>query len=157
MEKCSSTLNLATIDHMKSLSSEYRSLIEDEIERKNLVRHNPKVPFFSSVTENVIEDSKMLGPGYWESNLTSPVRFNSAVNNLFRHQRNNVFLEVGPHSTLAGPLRQICSEAGSTCLHVPTMLRNGQCVESLLSALCQLYQLGIAVDFDTLTQFGNVL
>src|SRR5580700_5016051 len=147
-------LTLAMIDHMKILDAEYRHLIEDEIEKRNLVRHNPSVPFFSSVTDNLIEDSTMLGPAYWELNLTSPVRFNSAVLNLFRHQNNNLFVEIGPHSTLAGPLRQICSEAGSTCLHIPTMLRGSQCVESLLSAFGQLYQHGITVDFKRLIPVG---
>lgn len=142
---------------MKSLGSQYRDLLEDEIQKRNLVRRNPEVPFFSSVTKNVIKDSTSLDPGYWESNLTSPVLFNTAVSNLLRHQKNNIFLEIGPHSTLAGPLRQICSEAGSTCLYVPAMLRNRDCAETLASAFGQLYQQGVPIDFETLVPGGRVL
>jgi SAM-dependent methyltransferase len=142
---------------MKPLALEYISLVQAEIEANNVIRNDPQIPFFSTVTEGVIDRSKMLGPEYWADNLTSPVRFHAAVSKLLSQESRNVFLEIGPHSTLAGPLREICAEARTPCLYIPTMLRSNHCVESLLSAIGQLYQQGIAVKFESLTPVANVL
>lgn len=150
-------LILNTKDHMKSLSALYRDLVEVELKKKNIVQQSQVLPFFSSVTEGVIEMSALLGPDYWEANLNSPVLFSSAVNNVLNHQKISLFLEIGPHSTLAGPLRQICSEVGSTFLYVPTMLRGNDCVESLLSAFGQLYQQGVSIDFQKIHRLGKPL
>lgn len=142
---------------MKSLGTLYRDLVEEELKKKNIVPQPQVLPFFSSVTKGVIEKSALLGPEYWEANLNSPVLFGSAVNNVLCHQHNSLFLEIGPHSTLAGPLRQICSEAGSSFLYVPTMLRGSECVESLLSAFGQLFQQGVSIDFKKLLPLGKFL
>ena len=151
---------------MASLAKDYRSLVEGEladrcdssipIEEFPTSRHLD-ILFFSSTKGEIFEDSVAMNPEYWQENLTSPVRFNSAVCRLLQRQRNNVFLEIGPHSTLAGPLRQICSEAGLDCLYIPTMIRNKDCAETLLSAWGQLYQQGISFNFEPLTRGGRVL
>ena len=142
---------------MKPLATEYRNLVQAEITAKNIIRNDPHATFFSSVLESTIVSSDMLGPDYWVSNLTSPVRFHAAVGNLLRQQPKNLFLEIGPHSTLAGPLRQICAEFRLPCLYVPTMLRSGRCMENLLSAFGQLCQHGVGVRFESLVKFGKHL
>lgn len=155
-------------DHMESLGRKYRHLLEKELSRSN----DPSVPsenfrssqhqkplFYSSVTDEVIEDSVLVSPAYWQTNLNSPVRFDSAVRRLLQHQRqrNSIFFEIGPHSTLAGPLRQICASLGSECFHIPTMLRNKECTNTLLSAWGQMHQQGIPLKFEHLTPGGIVL
>ncbi|KAF6241032.1 hypothetical protein HO173_000826 [Letharia columbiana] len=152
--------------HMVSLGKEYRRLVEEELARRHdsslhteefsTSRHLDTL-FFSSATGEVIEDSEAVNPEYWQKNLTSLVRFDSAVRRMLQRQRNNVFLEIGPHSTLAGPLRQICSEVGLDCPYIPTMIRNKDCAETLLSAWGQLYQQGIPFSFEPLTRGGSVL
>ena len=142
---------------METLSCKYRHLVEEEFEKQNIILRDPDIPFFSSVTNVVIASGKSLGPRYWESNLTSPVLFNSAVSNALKHRRNSLFLEIGPHSTLAGPIRETATEAGLTCVYIPTMLRTQNCQQTLLSAFGQLYQQGLSVDFQVLAPHGNVL
>ena len=154
------------IDHMVSLGKRYRHLLEEDLANSHKLsissedvctsRHIDTV-FYSSVTGGTIELSVAVKPAYWQSNLTSPVRFDSAMRTLLQHQRNNIFLEVGPHSTLAGPLRQICAELGSECLYIPTMVRNNECADTLLSAWGQLHQQGIPISFERLTHGGSVL
>lgn len=153
-------------DHMASLAKEYRSLVESELAdrcvsslstKECTTRRHLDTLFFSSTTGEVFEDPVAMNAQYWQTNLTSPVLFDSAVRTLLQRQRNNVFLEIGPHSTLAGPLRQICSEAELDCLYIPTMIRNKNCAETLLSAWGQLYQQGISFSFEPLTRGGSVL
>ena len=153
-------------DHMASLAKDYRSLVEGELadscDSSIPIEECPTsrpldILFSSSTTGEIFEDPVAMNPEYWQTNLTSPVQFNSAVRRLLQRQRNNVFLEIGPHSTLAGPLRQICSEVGLDCLYIPTMIRNKDCAETLLSAWGQLYQQGISFSFEHLTRGGSVL
>ena len=151
---------------MVSLGKEYLSLVEAELasgcdsslstEELSTGRHLD-ILFFSSVTGEIVEDSVAVSPEYWQTNLTSPVRFDSAVQRMLQHQRSSVFLEIGPHSTLAGPLRQICSEVGADCLYIPTIFRNKDCVETLLSAWGQLYQHGVPFSFEPFTRGGSTL
>ncbi|KAJ5957961.1 Acyl transferase/acyl hydrolase/lysophospholipase [Penicillium vulpinum] len=143
--------------HMSSMGDKYRKFLEIEIQQQNLVRENPRVKFWSSVTGHIIEDGQELGPKYFQSNLTSQVRFNATIQQILRHQTNNIFLEIGPHSTLAGPLRQICSTQGSVCSYVPTMLRGKNCQASALAALGQLYQNGISMDERVVFPAGRAL
>lgn len=142
---------------MESLSSLYRFLVQEELSKKQISLQNQMIPLFSSVTKNTIPTPDLLGPNYWEANLKSPVLFSSAASNALRHHPNSLFLEIGPHSTLAGPLRQICSEVGSPFMYVPIMLRGTDCVGSLLSAFGHLYQHGIPVDLKHLVPSGKVL
>ena len=142
---------------MTSLAKKYVSLVQRELEVQNITRSDLQIPFFSSVMDQVIDSSAMLGPKYWGSNLTSPVHFFAAVTRLLRYQSQPTFLEIGTHSTLSGPLRQICNEARAPCLYIPTMLRFSNSAESLLSAFGQLYQQGVNVDFKALIPVGRVL
>lgn len=154
------------IDHMASLGKEYRRLLEGELAKSSdsslstrgvCASRHLDILFFSSAIGGIIEDSAAVSPIYWQTNLTSPVRFDSAVRQMLQRQRNNLFLEIGPHSTLAGPLRQICSEMGLDCLYIPTMIRNKDCAETALSAWGQLYQQGVPFTFEPLTRGGSVI
>ncbi|KAI0849868.1 ketoacyl-synt-domain-containing protein [Daldinia vernicosa] len=64
---------------------------------------------YSSVTGHVIawED---LSPEYWVRNMVSPVLFADAMHRMMSVKSNekpSFILEVGPHSSLQGPIRQI--------------------------------------------------
>ena len=142
---------------MKALGSTYRTLLEQEIKRQGLVRQSTKIPFFSSVKERVIEDGDDLGPGYWVANLTSRVRFNTAVQLMMEQDGERLFLEIGPHSTLSGPLRQIVSSGGGSFRYTPTMIRGTDSTKSLASALGQLYQNGALINWPSVFPSGKVL
>src|SRR3954452_12292314 len=63
---------------------------------------------YSSVSEKKVSEASELNASYWRQNLESPVLFSTAVDMILRDHKNvAVFLEIGPHSTLSGPLRQI--------------------------------------------------
>ena len=142
---------------MRSLGSLYRALLDEELGTRKLAFGRPKITMFSSVTGKAIESCDSLGPDYWETNQQSPVFFSSAATDALHCHPNSLFIEIGPHSTLAGPLRQICAEAGCTSPYLSTMLRGGNCAENLYSALGQLYQLGIHVNFERIFPEGRAL
>ncbi|MCJ1307874.1 hypothetical protein MMC25_001522 [Agyrium rufum] len=143
--------------HMKPLGPEYQRLIECELQDKGIIRHDPQTLFISTVTGEALSYSAAFSPVYWQSNLLMPVRFSSAIDKLLSSKSGHLFVEIGPHSTLAGPLRQICEKAGVSCSYIPTMIRDQDCTQSLLSSFGQFYQRGVAFDMRRLNSDGKVL
>ncbi|HWL69312.1 MAG TPA: beta-ketoacyl synthase N-terminal-like domain-containing protein, partial [Geminicoccus sp.] len=67
------------------------------------------LPFASTVTGGLLA-GEALDAGYWGRNLREPVAFSAAITGLGAagHRR---FVEIGPHSLLATPIRQTLPEA----------------------------------------------
>ena len=142
---------------MAALAAEYLDLLHGEDHLSSDGDQNePSVVFFSSVTTKPIRNGTPLAsPYYWAINLVSPVRFSGAMSNLLAHHSEtnsskNVLLEIGPHSALAGPLRQICEAASQPCKYIPSQIRGKDSAVSLLSALGILYQESVLVNWKPL-------
>jgi acyl transferase domain-containing protein/SAM-dependent methyltransferase len=120
------------------------------------------LPFFSSVSGHQLANSGkqgQLGPRYWQRNLESPVRFKSAMGELLKHPDivNPVFLEVGPHAALEGPIKQILTHESRKTLHVSTLTRRQNGTESFLTAIGKLWAHHIDVDLTALMPAGRTL
>jgi acyl transferase domain-containing protein len=64
----------------------------------------------SSVTGEVTDAESLCNIEYWVENMLRPVRFFSAISKLccppgMARSNNNLLIELGPHSTLQGPIR----------------------------------------------------
>ena len=140
--------------HMAEIGEDYFQMVGPKMFGKPPVK-----PFFSSVTGKLLEKDALLGSRYWQSNLENPVLFRSAVLSILDHPvgKNAMFLEVGPHSALAGPLRQIWAERSSSAPYVSALLRGQNGTETFLSALGKLYTLHVPVDFKALYPIGTTL
>ncbi|KAK7734196.1 Type I Iterative PKS [Diaporthe eres] len=78
------------------------------------------VTFTSPVTGDVLTDAESLSPEHWVRNLTSRVLFSQAFEKMVFGANGfegtspssniDVVVEVGAHSTLSGPIRQILGE-----------------------------------------------
>ncbi|KAI8932960.1 hypothetical protein NX059_010429 [Plenodomus lindquistii] len=141
--------------HMLGLGDEYHTAMVDS----GVEGQVPSIPFFSSVTGELLGQTKAakLGPRYWQANLERPVLFKSAISSILQSQvtRNEVLLELGPHSALAGPLRQILTSESSKASYVPSLVRRQNSVENLLQAIGKLYTLHVDMDFKSLTAGGS--
>ncbi|KAK3311877.1 polyketide synthase [Apodospora peruviana] len=144
--------------HMAAVADEYLDLLQAE----DSVSYSAPPPdsgaeFVSSVTCKVVgaDYAESFAPSYWVSNLVSPVRFDTAVSNLLARSTspkgNILLLEIGPHSALAGPLRQICAAVGQPCNYVSSLERGKDGTVSVLSALGKLHQESVAVDWKPLS------
>ncbi|KAH1426141.1 hypothetical protein KXW31_006867 [Aspergillus fumigatus] len=140
--------------HMKEIGEDYQSLISEEV-----VGREPSTRFFSSVTGQVLGPDHSTWSKYWQENLESPVRFREAVTAILKHDvgKNAVFLEVGPHGALAGPLRQIFTQATSSAPYVSVMARNQDCNASFLAAIGALHSLNVDVNLEALFPTGCCL
>ncbi|PGH14046.1 hypothetical protein AJ79_03316 [Helicocarpus griseus UAMH5409] len=129
-------------------------------EHLSLVRAQaPSIPFFSSVTGK-LASGIVLGPQYWRQNLESPVKFFPAVRELIASQESDqLFLEIGPHSALSGPLRQIfgASSSKGRKTYLASLIRGFNAVQSVLEMAGQLYLKSVPIDFEYLTPPGRTL
>ncbi|KAJ8122348.1 hypothetical protein ONZ43_g1437 [Nemania bipapillata] len=146
--------------HMAEIGDQYSALIGPAVRGRA-----PKdgVAFFSSVTgEYLATDSdRRLDSAYWRENLESPVRFRQAVTSVINHEligkKEVLFLEIGPHGALAGPLRQILTKESISAPYISALTRNKNSIESVISALGKLHCLHIPVDLQALVPQGRCL
>ena len=128
----------------------------DSIERR---WRCPRSRMISSVTNQELTDG-VIGAEYWATNLTSRVLFNTAVSTLITAvglEDIGGILEIGPHSALAGPFKQICkanSFGGLT--YIPTLLRNQDTAKALLDTAGNLFLEGYPVDLSSVNQLDCV-
>jgi hypothetical protein len=143
--------------HMTEIGDAYRTLIGQEV----IGREPSAALFFSSVTGNLLGGDRTISSQYWQDNLESPVRFREAITAILNHEvgKNAVFLEVGPHSALAGPLRQIFTHSPnpSPAPYVSVMTRNRNATECLLTAVGNLHLLNIPINLKALFPTGACL
>ncbi|KAF2267503.1 hypothetical protein CC78DRAFT_490418 [Lojkania enalia] len=143
--------------HMQSLGPTYEKLMATHV--KSVA---PDVPFFSSVSGELISELDSLDPSYWRRNMEQSVLFHAAIESNLKHmdgQSDTLFVEIGPHSTLSGPLRQIfrSKQTNVDPVYVPTMIRTQDGVANLLTTAGTLYQYGVDVAFGVINGPGNVL
>lgn len=125
----------------------------------------PSTPFFSTVKGRLLKTTdsspEALGPRYWQENLESPVRFTLAVSSLLDDLPSSndepIFLEIGPHSTLSGPLRQILEYRSREVCYIPTITRKQNSVEGFLNATGRLWKYHVSIDFEALIPVGTCL
>lgn len=138
---------------MQAVGILYENLIHEHVLPRQL-----RIPFYSSVTGEIVSNGECLGSAYWRRNLESPVLFYSAIKDVLNGPlKNSTHLEIGPHSSLAGPLRQIYDEAGSSIKYISALSRNSNSTFSLLTAMGHLHSIGVEIDFATINRGGITL
>ncbi|KAJ5662752.1 hypothetical protein N7462_011678 [Penicillium macrosclerotiorum] len=119
---------------------------------KPIISHNDNmIPLYSTAQDGVILDPTMLDASYWRDNLQSTVLFNGAVQRLLQETRlPNLFVEIGPHSTLSSPLRQILRkyDADQMSKYIPTLVRGQPQWKALLMTAGRLHSNGAFVDLN---------
>ena len=129
--------------HMKAIAEEYsRSLRGLSVQPKH-----EGVTFYSSVFPGIPVETNTE---YWVQNLLSPVRFGEAMKYVLESQAEHdlTCVEIGPHSALAGPFKQIYQSlsAKANTEYFPSILRNKNGVEQALNLACRLFENGTEVD-----------
>ncbi|KAK8069204.1 hypothetical protein PG994_005820 [Apiospora phragmitis] len=133
---------------ISAVGSEYLKLLHAEGVATEIWSKQGSCKFISSVTAGSMHDSSAFTPEYWVENLLSPVLFKSAVENyLSSTSKASMFLEIGPHSSFSGPLRQICKVQSREASYVSAQEKGADCAASFLNAVGRLYQDNVDIDF----------
>lgn len=147
--------------HVRAVADEYLHAL-DGLESR--VPHE-SIKFISSVTAE--EKTEEFGPEYWVRNLVSEVRFRDALeylcNDLQASSRSSlispvpVFVELGPHSALSGPIRQTVTKLSlpSGFSSFSALSRNKNALSTLLELTGELFEQGCQVDLPAANLLSN--
>lgn len=142
--------------HMTLVADNYRAAISNF-----KASEGNEVDFFSAVTGKLSENSK-LGPEYWVSNLVGEVKFAQSLRQMGNHQgadstsQVQTLVEIGPHSALAGPIRQIFeADEGLAKLsieYLAILTRKKDAVTTALGVASTLFLYGHTVQMSAVNQ-----
>ncbi|KAK3381968.1 polyketide synthase [Podospora didyma] len=135
--------------HMNLVAKEYRASIADL---------QPPVPTdvrFHSSLHGTLVDGTELQSNYWVDNLTCAVRFSEALQSMLEpvgeHKHGvNMLVELGPHSGLQGPIKQVLKEVGGAAPKIPyasALIRKRDAVETAMELAGSLFTKGANLDF----------
>ncbi|KAK8859176.1 lovastatin nonaketide synthase [Apiospora arundinis] len=109
----------------------------------------------SSVTNSVIPPDQAVDEVYFSQNLRSPVLFNQAVQTIMTSSefaKVDMLIEVGPHSAMGGPIRQIKSALGHAKMeYLPTLVRGEDSAARMLMLAGELFLRNYGLDIDRVT------
>ncbi|KAJ6031392.1 ketoacyl-synt-domain-containing protein [Penicillium herquei] len=144
--------------HMKAVANQYLHALEhlETSEARNDVK------FFSSVTGKM--KASGFGPAYWVQNLVSTVRFSDALRTSCQQYRKasitrneiHIFMEVGPHSALGGPIKQTLSGLNEVDhKYLSILVRDKNAYTTALTLVGKLFELGLRVDIEAANRLNG--
>ncbi|KKY31461.1 putative fatty acid synthase s-acetyltransferase [Diaporthe ampelina] len=116
--------------HMNMIADEYRESIVRQMEQGSQSNSNEPAQFFSSLHGHRVDGLECSHAEYWVRNLTNPVRFSEALDHMVKEADLDMLVELGPHSALQGPIKQILKAAATS-----TNTENGTCTNRDFSKL----------------------
>ena len=142
--------------HMQPLADDYFSILTDEL---NKLGNISGVLYSSPVTGGWIDQAEALDAEHWVKNMIQPVLFAHSLRNMCfgslpaepDNLKTNVdaIVEIGPHSALAGPIRQILSASelqGHNISYGSCLTRGRDAVRTMQELACSLLGRGYPVD-----------
>ncbi|KAJ0382896.1 hypothetical protein COL922a_011597 [Colletotrichum nupharicola] len=106
----------------------------------------------ADVLEHVIKDIMAEHPGVLARSLHV-----ESVESVLNDFKSAAFVEIGPHSALAGPIRQILHTKGRVAQYVPTLVRNEDAVSCVLKTAGELWSVGARIELAAVTPAGEFL
>ena len=145
---------------MEAVAADYLAMIGDQ-KSPPIARRNPPI-MLSSVTGAQVSPKDLRQGRYWVANMISVVKFSEACKPLFSQPAQklshkidgshrtklaiNAVVEIGPHSTLQGPIRDILKDLDSMNVDYASVLaRNSSGVRAMLTCAGRLFCLGYPI------------
>ena len=140
--------------HMMNMAQEYKDRLSAILPT---TRSWSGITFASPVTGGIIISPNVLGPDHWVRNLTSPVLFSQALESMCSNPTTSddssrpsrqganvdIFVEIGAHSTLAGPIKQTLKERD--IIYGSCLKRSVDAVDTMQDLACELLVRGYPV------------
>ena len=132
--------------HMENVAETYRKSLGD-VESG----HGQEATFYSSL-HGKRAGSETLGTAYWVANLTNPVQFTQALQDLCVHEGDakvDILVEIGLHSALQAPVQDLLKaniDWGGKFKYLSCLRRDEDACSTLLSAVADLVSRGYPVN-----------
>lgn len=141
--------------HMNEIGSLFETSVNSVYgEKKIKGTKRPLAKFYSTVLGYHSLDLKPT-PSYWRKNLESPVLFSPALERIVADDVD-LLVEIGPHSALAGPIRQLEAANRADGRQFPryasTLVRNKSAEECMIGLGGLLYNLEANINIQAINQ-----
>jgi emericellamide synthase (highly reducing iterative type I polyketide synthase) len=126
--------------HMHAIKEDYSAALQ-AVRWEGRESATSSTMMISSVTGQVLSIHDMSGE-YWAQNLIAPVQFETCLRKMCDASNDvSVILELGPHATLEGPVKQTLQALhdGARVQYVSTLRRKVDADGALLNAVAKLY------------------
>ncbi|KAL8766525.1 MAG: hypothetical protein Q9209_006741 [Squamulea sp. 1 TL-2023] len=148
---------------MAKVAPMYNSLLSTAIthmlHKDDMLWRQPKTRMISSATGEEFQGDHMPVQ-YWSQNLRSRVLFDNAIATLARHPNLQIvgkLIKIGPHSALAGPLKQILTaNSFDQLIYIPTLVRNSNSTVQLLKTAGELFVRDYPLDVKEVNAFEEI-
>ncbi|KAI0973114.1 hypothetical protein F4678DRAFT_478324 [Xylaria arbuscula] len=144
--------------HMQPIAGPYLELLQQHIEPEDSDNvETLEVAFSSPVTgARMTSVGKIAAPEHWIASLLQPVRFVEAFTDMILggitksgSSNIDIIIEVGPHTALAAPIREILSLPefeGLNLAYLGCLVRNEHAGDSMRSTAMNLVREGLPID-----------
>ncbi|MCF2149629.1 SDR family NAD(P)-dependent oxidoreductase [Desmonostoc muscorum LEGE 12446] len=139
-------INAQVLQVSHAFHSPLMASILDEFEQiaNALEFQKPRIPFISNVTGEILEARQVPDAAYWRQHLRGTVRFFTGMETLSKRDYD-IFLEVGPSTTLLGMGKKCLPENTATWL--PSLKKDSDDWMQLLATAGELYVRGTTIDW----------
>ncbi|KAI1372099.1 polyketide synthase [Hypoxylon crocopeplum] len=146
--------------HMQCLAEDYLSSLRALPVRSNGKQSESTLRYASPVTGDIITSPNAIAPDHWVRNLTNPVLFSQSFEKMCFGENDtlevDMIVEVGPHGTLSGPIRQILKAKGKELPYASCLQRGIDAVETMQTLACDLIGRGYPVSLPAINSpFGE--
>ncbi len=117
-------------------------------------RYAPQIPIRSTVTSDWLTDEQAQSSRYWAEHMRKPVLFSETVDALLAEEGAQLFLEIGPRSTLTTLARKNLGKENKTSTLVSSLgdqATDGQELRSFLHAVGSLWCAGYPLAWNSLS------
>ncbi|KAF2183646.1 hypothetical protein K469DRAFT_710445 [Zopfia rhizophila CBS 207.26] len=148
--------------HMDVVSTKYRELMHDIKPGEKPVA--PVYFMSTSKSDGTPSSSALDTREYWATNLTAPVQFSTAMSTICEASRKTLgkkkiatadfIIEIGPHSTLRSPLKDVFQSFGRTLTtqYSSVLSRNQPGDTTALECAGKIHCIGYPIDLTTINQ-----
>ncbi|KAK7959439.1 Compactin diketide synthase [Apiospora aurea] len=139
--------------HMLHISPDYIEQLQAILPWPKKTWGEEAATFVSPVTGDKVTSPSTLAPEHWARNMTHPVLFSQAFERMCFDEGGtapnvDMIVEVGAHSTLAGPMRQILKARDTELPYVSCLKRPENAVETMQDVACALIARGYPVNLN---------
>ncbi|KAI4849577.1 ketoacyl-synt-domain-containing protein [Aureobasidium sp. EXF-8845] len=146
---------------VKDAGQYYEESFKSSFAASPSVAATSRVPMYSCINGKVLDVPEDVRIAYWRENLENPVNFTQALSSLIEAQPTvNCLIEVGMHSALAGPIKQIRASLNiqpEKLLYLPSIIRGEANVENVLKLAGSLWTADYPIDVEAVNGVGNFL
>ncbi|MFH1962390.1 MAG: phosphopantetheine-binding protein [bacterium] len=124
---------------MEPISKQFLSIM------KKVNLNPPRIPYMSNVSGDWITEKEVTSPQYWVDQILSTVNFSSGISKFLKNERN-VYLEVGPGTTLSTFVKDHDKKA-LTVSSLPHPKEQQCSMEYIMSTAGRMWVYGVQFDW----------